>query len=58
MRTSPLTFVLNTVDLVLLGRLVERCPPERQPGVVEEDVDAAELLDRLGDEAPGARRDR
>ena len=42
--------------LVVLGRLGERVPPERKAGVVEQDVDAAELLDRLGHEATGARR--
>ena len=36
--------------LVLGGRLGERCPPEREPGVVEEDVDPAELGDRGLDE--------
>ena len=42
--------------LVLLGRLVERRAAEREPGVVDEDVDAAELLDRRCDEARAARR--
>ena len=36
--------------LVVGGRLGERCPPEREPGVVEEDVDPAELGDRRLDE--------
>ena len=37
--------------LVLLRRLVEGVAAKRETGVVEEDVEAAEALDRLGDEA-------
>ena len=37
--------------LVLLGRLVERRTTECETGVVDEDVDAAELLHRRCDEA-------
>ena len=40
----------TTRCLVLGGRLGERRPPEREPGVVEEDVDPAELGDRRLDE--------
>ncbi len=36
--------------LVLLGRLVKRCTTECEPGVVDEDVEAAELLGRSRDE--------
>jgi hypothetical protein len=41
--------------LVLLVRLVERRATQRETGVVDEDVEAAEVLDRLPDEAAAAR---
>jgi hypothetical protein len=42
--------------LVLLGRVAEGVAAEREPGVVDEDVEpAAELRDRLLDEALAAR---
>ena len=58
MRTSPFTFVSKTVALVLLARLVERRAAEGEAGVVDEDVEPAEPLDRVGDEARAARRGR
>ena len=54
-RTSPATFDAEDGRLVLLARLVERRAAEREAGVVDEDVEAAELLDRLRDEALAAR---
>jgi hypothetical protein len=42
--------------LVLLARLVERCAPEGEAGVVEEDVEAAEPVEGLGDEPVAALR--
>ena len=42
--------------LVLFARLGERSPAEREPGVVEEDVDASERLDGGRDEAFTALR--
>ena len=42
--------------LVGLGRVVERVAAEREAGVVDEHVDAAELLDGRRDEALGRRR--
>ncbi len=42
--------------LVGLGRVVERVAAEREAGVVDEHVDAAELLDRGRDEALGRGR--
>jgi hypothetical protein len=42
--------------LVALVRLVVRVAAEREAGVVEEDVQAAELRDRLLDESFRARR--
>ena len=42
--------------LVGLGRVVERVASECEAGVVDKDVDAAELLDRGRDEALGGGR--
>ena len=44
--------------LVLLARLVERRATQREAGVVDEDVEAAEMLDRLPDEAARSSRRR
>ena len=54
-RTSPVDVDVEDGRLVLLARLVERRAAEREAGVVDEDVEAAETLDRLRDEALAAR---
>ena len=58
MRISPSTFVSMHDALVVLGGLVERIAPEREPGAVDEDVETVELLHRLGDEGFAARPGR
>ena len=56
MRTSPLTFVLKTASSSSSLDSVNGARPSARPGVVEEDVEASELLDRGGDEALAALR--
>ena len=47
MRTRPFTFVSNTASSSSSLDSSNGYAAEREPGVVEEDVDAAELLDRV-----------
>ena len=49
---------LDHLALVVLARLPDRVAPAREPGVVDEDVEAAELGDRRLDEPRAAGRDR
>src|SRR5207237_3805716 len=53
---EPVHVRLEDRALVLLTRLVERRAPEREAGVVDQDVDAAELADRGGNETLAAGR--
>ena len=51
-----LTMLLEDTLLFLLTRLVERLPPDREAGVVDEDVEAAELVDSCSNERVAALR--
>ena len=50
MRTRPSTFVSSMTAVVLVEPSAIEPAAEREPGVVDEDVDAAEALGRVSDE--------
>ena len=56
MRIRPFTFVSSTVRSSSSVLSSNEVAPEREPGGVDEDVDAAQLFDGSLDEALAARR--